>query len=489
MPILKIRASKGNVRNAVTYVLDKAKCVLWAVANLNPEEDYAKQMQRNARMWNKDTHGKRQFYHLILAFHPSDSRRLTDLTALQIAAMLIKEFFPEYQVVLALHVDTAHKHVHMVISSVHPLTGSKINVKNSQYSLMKNRVNEIAAEYGLLSIDWLAAVQKKRLGEIQRDLPLKESFAERGIKQRGEEGWKYELRNIIDEALIGCVSMTEFKSKLEEKQVMLTRCTDQCIMYKFRDYHPVRGDTLGGDYTMASVENTIWYYRKWPDNIGINLDDIELYKRWGRLGGVPRSEIEAVVDEIQQASWQQKQEVWAIYRESQETFWAERKHRKILLKEEIDEAYRHRRLVKETQWILDFRNRKDSLAGIIFAAIIIHRFGNREQIEKEIQSLQEKMELLRKETLEFRKQNEAALRNLQRRELAIEQYLEKVRWMQELAEGMFQQPTQEIGVLWAIERKVRVKEPTLEEYIEICMREQKEIEQEEKHHEKESLVR
>ena len=60
--------------------------------------------------------------------------------------------------------------------------------------------------------------------------------------------------------------------------------------------------------------------------------------------------------------------------------------------------------------------------------------------------------------------------------------------MQELAEGMFWQPTQEMGLLWAIERKARVKDPTLEEYIEMCMREQKEIEQEEKQHEKESLV-
>lgn len=53
---------------------------------------------------------------------------------------------------------------------------------------------------------------------------------------------------------------------------------------------------------------------------------------------------------------------------------------------------------------------------------------------------------------------------------------------------MFWQPTQETGLLWVIERKARVKDPTLEEYIEMCMREQKEIEQEEKQREKESLA-
>jgi len=68
------------------------------------------------------------------------------------------------------------------------------------------------------------------------------------------------------------------------------------------------------------------------------------------------------------------------------------------------------------------------------------------------------------------------------------QSLREVRRMQELAEGMFQQPTQEMAILWAIERNARVKDPTLEEYIEMCLRGQKEIEREEKNNEKESLV-
>lgn len=68
------------------------------------------------------------------------------------------------------------------------------------------------------------------------------------------------------------------------------------------------------------------------------------------------------------------------------------------------------------------------------------------------------------------------------------QSLREVRRMQELAEEMFRQPTQEMAILWAIERNARVKDPTLDEYIEMCMKEQKDIEREEKKHEKESCV-
>lgn len=488
MPILKMSSSKGRVRTTIDYVLDKAKCGMKAELNLNTEEDYAKQMERTARMWNKDTPGSRKFYHFKLAFHPNDSERLTDMRAMQIAARLIQEFLPGYQAVLAVHKDTAHKHVHIVVSAVHPLSGAHINISNTQYRRMKDRANEIAAEYGLHTIDWQAAVQKKRQGEIQSELPVKESFAERGMIQQEKESWKGGLRNIVDEALIGCFSMTEFRNRLAAKGVKLTRCTEQCIVYKLRDYPPVRGDTLGGDYTMASVENTMWYYRNWPDSMDIELDDIEMYKQWGRFGGVRRSEVEAIVDEIQHATWSQKQEVWSIYRESKEAFWTEMKRRRALLKKEMDEAYRHRRLIKDAQWALNPRNSKQSLAGIIFAAIILHQYGNRKQIEQEIQDLREKMDLLRKESVQFRKISEEALQNLRQRERTLDQYLTAVSRMQELAEGMFRQPTQEMAILWAIERNARVKDPTLDEYIEMCIKEQKDIEREEQEHEKEPCV-
>ena len=53
---------------------------------------------------------------------------------------------------------------------------------------------------------------------------------------------------------------------------------------------------------------------------------------------------------------------------------------------------------------------------------------------------------------------------------------------------MFRQPTQEMAILWAIERNARVKDPTLDEYIEMCIKEQKDIEREEQEHEKEPCV-
>lgn len=487
MPILKARASKGKVGDAISYVLNKAKSTLKVILNLNPGEDYAKQMERTVRMWGKDKSGSRQFYHFKLAFHPDDSDRqggpLTDWIAIQIATKIVKEFFPGYQAVLSVHNDTEHKHVHMIISAVHPTTGKKINMNDSDYRRMKDRADELSLEYGLTTIGWREAVRKKRGEEILPNLPVNYCFAEQGMHGQGKASWKDELRCAIEAARAQSGSLDEFREYLADSDVILTRCTEKGIVYKYKDYPPVRGDTLGGDYTFAAIWKSIHSFEDWLNDRDVSVEDAELYRSWGRFAGVRQAEVDAVVEEIHRATWQQKQEVWAMYRESKESFWNEYKRRRTILKNELDEAYRHRHLVKDAQWVLDPRNRNRSLIGIIFAAIILHRFGNREFVESEIRNLRSKMELLRQESVEFRNQSEAAILNLRRRELTLDQYLLEVRRMQDMAEGMFRQPSQELAMRWSVERKEWEKEPTLDKYLKMC--ESNQNKQEEKDDERE----
>lgn len=486
MPILKAKASKGKVGESISYILDKAKSTLRAAVGLNLEEDYAKQMERTARVWGKNKSGGRTFYHFKLAFHPDDSDcnggPLDDWTAMQIAIKLVKQFFPGYQAVLSVHNDTAHKHVHIVIGAVHPTTGRKISMNDAAYREMKDRADELSAEYGLTTFDWREAVRKKRSEEMLVDVPVKCCFAERGMNQAGKDSWKNELRNIVDGARLESRSFEDFREYLEGEGVALARCTDKCITYKFKGHPPVRGDTLGSDFTFASVMNTIRYNNEWPDD-HIDATDIELYREWGRFAGVRCSEVDAIVDTIPRATWKRKKEVWAIYRESKEMFWTEYRRRRELLKGEMDEAYRHRRLIKDAQWAMDPRNRNRCLTGIIFAAIIMHRYGDREYIEGRIRNLRGKMELLRKESVEFRNQSEAAILNLRQRELTLDQYLQEVRQMQDLAEYMFSQPTQEMAMQWSIERNEWEWEPTLDKYLQLLRR--KKSESEEKENERE----
>lgn len=74
-----------------------------------------------------------------------------------------------------------------------------------------------------------------------------------------------------------------------------------------------------------------------------------------------------------------------------------------------------------------------------------------------------KGKVLCEECLAFQNLSDEALQTLRQKGLWQEQYLACVDKVQNLAEGMFQQPAEEMALLWRIERNAQVKEPSLDE--------------------------
>lgn len=488
--IVKMGASR-NAKAAITYIAAEEKATLKIAMNLNDAEDFAVQMERMEQLWGKNKGNARQAYHLKFCFNPKDDVRnggiLTDSLAMRVAIRIIKETCLDHQVVLAVHNDTPNKHVHAVIGAVNMMNGKKLNMNMEAYRQLKDRASEIAAEYGLTTIDWRDAVRRKRSAERQSELPESFCFVEQRMHQHAKETWKDELRHIIDAAVIGSKSMDEFRKKLAKGNVTLTRCSSDVISYKLRDHRAVRGDTLGGDYTRWAIQDALSHNSSRSDT-DISAEDRRLYWVWGRMAGVRRSEIAAICDELPQATWLQKQAVWTDYMQIKNEFWADYRLNKAKLKYKADVAYRRRNQVKEVEWLLSPFNRRRCLAGIIFAAVIRHRYGNREQIEQEIAELHEMQMQLRRESRNFMELSDKALQILRQKGLALDAYLENVWQMQEIAEGMFQQPTEEMAMLWQIEKNARVEDPSLAEFLKMIEEEQNSIrKQEERKNEKESV--
>ena len=206
--------------------------------------------------------------------------------------------------------------------------------------------------------------------------------------------------------------------------------------------------------------------------MGVSWEDRLQYRDWGRMAGLRRSEMDAIADEIHRAKWSQKQAVWTEYKQIKDTFWDDYQKRKARLQEQMDEAQRRCKLVKDAQWALDLRNRKRTLAGIIFAAIVLHQHGNREMVEQEIKRLRSQQEELKNECIAFRASSNEALQTLRQKGLSLEQYLANVKKMQDLAEGMFEKPTEEMALMWRLEQNARVQAPTLDEYLKSISEEQ-----------------
>lgn len=112
----------------IAYVCEKAGAVL--LRNLAGEDwrDAAPEMRLTSELSKKV---KKPYYHLVLSWHeqerPSDEQMLAAMTQMLEALGL-----EEHQAVIGTHHDRAHRHVHAVVNTVHPLTGKAWSKSNDR---------------------------------------------------------------------------------------------------------------------------------------------------------------------------------------------------------------------------------------------------------------------------------------------------------------------------------------------------------------------
>lgn len=458
MAIVTIKASKATPGKALDYITDKGKAALVSVYQLDPSQDLAKQMMGTAKLWGKaQDEDARKYYHLKISFDPKDWTRnggpLTEREALQIGMQIMREFCPGSESAGSVHTDKDHLHFHGVINAVDLQTGKMLDMRNSDYRRLKDRVQEICAERGLTAIDWRKATKEKRAREGQSWEAVDETFAEKGLKARGQATWKGELRAKIDAAVKSSCSMDEFRAKLQASGVTLTRCTEQTISYKLGDHKACRGDALGGDYTVAAIRDALDHNQEQADperkpslndrlasiqasgyDRVIGLDERQQLRELGRLAGFKRSEIDQWCDEAPRATWEEKQKAWDSYKAAKAEFWDEYAIRQQALRNEIDAAYKRRRKVKNAEWALNPRNRRSSLFGVIFAAIYLSRNDSSAMIDREIQELKRAQQQLRRDMATFKADTGEAVETLREKGLSLDAYIASVQRMQSIAD-------------------------------------------------------
>lgn len=462
MAIVTIKASKATPGKALDYITEKGKAALVSVYQLDPSQDLARQMMGTAKLWGKaQDEGDRKYYHLKISFDPKDWTRnggpLTEQEALQIGMQIMREFCPGSESAGSVHTDKDHLHFHGVINAVDLETGKMLDMRNADYRRLKDRVQEICAERGLTAIDWRKATKEKRAREGQSWEAVDETFAEKGLKARGQATWKDELRAKIDAAVKSSCSMDEFRAKLQASGVTLTRCTEQTISYKLGDHKACRGDALGGDYTVAAIRDALDHNQEQADperkpslndrlasiqasgyDRVIGLDERQQLRELGRLAGFKRSEIDQWCDEAPRATWEEKQKAWDSYKAAKAEFWDEYAIRQQALRNEIDAAYKRRRKVKNAEWALNPRNRRSSLFGVIFAAIYLSRNDSSAMIDREIQELKRAQQQLRRDMATFKADTGEAVETLREKGLSLDAYMASVQRMQSIADQIQQ---------------------------------------------------
>ncbi len=158
-------------------------------------------------MTTKRRYGKtdgRMFYQFVQSFSPEEDVPPEEVHA--IGLELAQRLFPDFEVVVATHVDADHLHSHLIVNSVSWKDGRKLHQNAADLQRQRQISDEICAAHGLTVLEppeKYAHEKKMRPGEYRS--------AVRG------ESWKFRLINAIDLCMRKARTKTEFLREMEKR--------------------------------------------------------------------------------------------------------------------------------------------------------------------------------------------------------------------------------------------------------------------------------
>ena len=186
----------------------------------------------------------RQYYHFVQSFDKQD-----DLSPQEIHAMgleLARREFPNFEVLVATHVDTEHLHNHLVVNSVSFQDGKKLHQSAADLQAHRMANDEICVAHGL-----------EILPPPQKQVKQKRMSTREYRSAAKGESWKFRLMNTIDQCMRYAASKEEFISLMESEGYQV-RWTDsrKNITYSTPKGMKCRDDRLHEEkYTKEVMEH------------------------------------------------------------------------------------------------------------------------------------------------------------------------------------------------------------------------------------------
>ena len=146
----------------------------------------------------------RQYYHFVQSFDKQD-----DLSPLEVHAIgleLAQRQFPNFEVLVATHMDTEHLHNHLVVNSVSFQSGKKLHQSAADLQAHRIANDEICVAHGL-----------EILPPPQKQVKQKRMSTREYRSAAKGESWKFRLINTIDQCMRYAASKEEFISLMESE--------------------------------------------------------------------------------------------------------------------------------------------------------------------------------------------------------------------------------------------------------------------------------
>ena len=146
----------------------------------------------------------RQYYHFVQSFAETDD--LTPQEAHAIALELVQREFPNFEVLVATHIDTDHLHSHLIVNSVSFQDGRKPHQSAADLQAHRLASDEICAAHGL-----------EILPPPQKQVKQKRMSSREYRSAAKGESWKFRLMDTIDQCMKYAETKDEFISLMESE--------------------------------------------------------------------------------------------------------------------------------------------------------------------------------------------------------------------------------------------------------------------------------
>lgn len=147
MAIIKLSSAKISAHIGINYVCNKEKTLgkLISGKDCMPESCYD-EFQMVKRNFNKLD--GRTYYHMIQSFAQDDD--ISPEKCHEIGMQMAEHCFPNFQVLVATHIDKKHMHNHFIINSVSHKDGKKMDISPQDLLDIKNYSNKLCRENGFV---------------------------------------------------------------------------------------------------------------------------------------------------------------------------------------------------------------------------------------------------------------------------------------------------------------------------------------------------
>ena len=205
------KQTAGAMAGVMKYVTQEKKTLLgdlWLVTGHNcvAQSSYLEMMTTKRRFQKTDG---RQFYHFVQSFSAEDKLIPQEVNA--IGVELAQKQFPDFEVLVATHMDSGHLHNHLVVNSVSYQDGRKLHQNADDLQRHRQVNDQICMAHGLRVLEPPKKHTRKkqmRPGEYQAGL-------------RGDS-WKLDLIQAINEALEYAEDRESFIENMEYEGYQVT---------------------------------------------------------------------------------------------------------------------------------------------------------------------------------------------------------------------------------------------------------------------------